>query len=108
MTIHITPEQEFSYVSFETNVAASDYGDLITRVIETFQPGKFVVTILANKVSHSHDDISNIVCPEKFLTKPLISRLRQHFRLLVRWSIPTRSAIGLGATSSSVAWPATI
>lgn len=50
MTIHITPEQEFSYVSFETNVAASDYGDLITRVIETFQPGKFVVTILANKV----------------------------------------------------------
>lgn len=51
MTIHITPEQEFSYVSFETNVAASDYGDLITRVIETFQPGKFVVTILANKVS---------------------------------------------------------
>lgn len=51
MTIHITPEQEFSYVSFETNVAASDYGDLITRVIETFQPGKFVVTILANKVT---------------------------------------------------------
>lgn len=51
MTIHITPEQEFSYVSFETNVASSDYGDLISRVIETFQPGKFVVTILANKVS---------------------------------------------------------
>lgn len=51
MTIHITPENEFSYVSFETNVAAADYGDLITRVIETFQPGKFVVTILANKNS---------------------------------------------------------
>lgn len=50
MTIHITPEAEFSYVSFESNVAASDYGELITRVIETFQPGKFVVTILANKV----------------------------------------------------------
>lgn len=50
MTIHITPEPEFSYVSFESNVAASDYGPLITRVIETFQPGKFVVTVFANKV----------------------------------------------------------
>lgn len=50
MTIHITPEPEFSYVSFESNIASSNYGDLIARVIETFQPGKFVVTILANKV----------------------------------------------------------
>lgn len=50
MTIHITPEPEFSYVSFESNVAASNYGDLIARVIKTFQPGKFVVTVFANKV----------------------------------------------------------
>lgn len=50
MTIHITPEPDFSYVSFESNVAAASYGDLITRVIETFKPGKFVVTIFANKV----------------------------------------------------------
>lgn len=55
MTIHITPEQEFSYVSFETNVASSDYADLIARVIETFQPGKFVVTVLANKVRNVTD-----------------------------------------------------
>lgn len=61
MTIHITPEQEFSYVSFESNVAASDYGDLITRVIETFQPGKFVVTILANKVRFHFVIISNLL-----------------------------------------------
>lgn len=52
MTIHITPEPEFSYVSFETNVAASDYGPLIDRVVETFQPGKFVVTVFANKVTN--------------------------------------------------------
>lgn len=50
MTIHITPEPDFSYVSFESNVAASNYGDLISRVIKLFQPGKFVVTIFANKV----------------------------------------------------------
>lgn len=51
MTIHITPEPDFSYVSFESNVASSNYTDLISRVINTFQPGKFVVTIFANKVS---------------------------------------------------------
>lgn len=50
MTIHITPEPEFSYVSFESNVAAANYSDLIARVIKTFQPGKFVVTVFANKV----------------------------------------------------------
>lgn len=51
MTIHITPEPDFSYVSFESNVASSSYGDLIARVIDTFQPGKFIVTVFANKVS---------------------------------------------------------
>ncbi len=51
MTIHVTPEPEFSYVSFETNVPLSSYGELIRRVAETFQPGKFIVTLLANKVT---------------------------------------------------------
>ncbi|XP_034243806.1 S-adenosylmethionine decarboxylase proenzyme [Thrips palmi] len=51
MTIHITPELEFSYVSFETNIPQSSYKDVISRVIETFKPGKFVVTIFANKAS---------------------------------------------------------
>ncbi|KAG4074945.1 hypothetical protein HA402_009370 [Bradysia odoriphaga] len=60
MTIHITPEPEFSYVSFESNVASSNYSDLIARVIETFQPGKFVVTILANKASPSFNASRNL------------------------------------------------
>lgn len=51
MTIHITPEPEFSYVSFESNIAASSYSDLIKRVIDTFKPGKFIVTVFANKTS---------------------------------------------------------
>lgn len=51
MTIHITPEPEFSYVSFESNVAASSYSELITRVVDTFKPGKFIVTVFANKTS---------------------------------------------------------
>lgn len=57
MTIHITPEPEFSYVSFESNVAASNYGDLISRVIKLFQPSKFLVTIFVSKVSHKSNEI---------------------------------------------------
>ena len=51
MTIHITPEPGFSYVSFETNYPQSSYTELIGRVIKTFQPGTFLITILANEVS---------------------------------------------------------
>lgn len=51
MTIHITPEPEFSYVSFETNIQAASYREIICKVLETFHPGKFVITIFANQVS---------------------------------------------------------
>lgn len=50
MTIHITPEQGFSYVSFETNYPQSSYIELIGRVVKTFQPGTFLITVLANQV----------------------------------------------------------
>ncbi|XP_020287293.1 S-adenosylmethionine decarboxylase proenzyme isoform X2 [Pseudomyrmex gracilis] len=51
MTIHITPEPEFSYVSFECNVSETSYNEIIRRVLNTFKPNKFVVTIFANKQS---------------------------------------------------------
>lgn len=50
MTIHITPEPEFSYVSFETNIPCSSYREIITKVLNTFLPGKFTVTVFANQV----------------------------------------------------------
>lgn len=50
MTIHITPQQEFSYVSFETNVPQNSYKELIFKVLKTFQPEKFVLTMFSNKV----------------------------------------------------------
>lgn len=51
MTIHITPESEFSYVSFESNIPEASYEEIIRRVLNTFKPKKFVVTIFANKES---------------------------------------------------------
>ncbi|XP_069090707.1 S-adenosylmethionine decarboxylase proenzyme isoform X1 [Pleurodeles waltl] len=50
-TIHITPEPEFSYVSFETNVALNSYDDLISNVVDVFKPRKFVTTLFVNKAS---------------------------------------------------------
>lgn len=54
MTIHITPEKEFSYVSFESNVSLNNYSDLIKRVVRTFLPSKFIITIFANKSSEAY------------------------------------------------------
>lgn len=51
MTIHITPEPEFSYVSFETNVPRVSYREVIQKVLNIFRPGKFVLTLFTNKGS---------------------------------------------------------
>lgn len=37
-TIHITPEAHCSYVSFETNIACSDYEALVKQVLNIFKP----------------------------------------------------------------------
>jgi S-adenosylmethionine decarboxylase len=50
MTIHITPEPECSYVSFESNIPLTSYTGLIQRVLNTFNPGKFIMTVFANRV----------------------------------------------------------
>lgn len=49
-TIHITPEPEFSYVSFETNLSQTSYDDLVRRVVDIFKPGKLVTTLFVNQV----------------------------------------------------------
>ncbi|XP_068700666.1 S-adenosylmethionine decarboxylase proenzyme-like isoform X4 [Montipora foliosa] len=47
--IHITPQEECSYVSFETNIKVSCYKELISRVLKTFKPGRFLMTLFANE-----------------------------------------------------------
>ena len=49
-TIHITPEPEFSYVSFETNLSQTSYDDLVRKVVDVFKPGKLVTTLFVNQV----------------------------------------------------------
>ncbi|XP_019740528.1 S-adenosylmethionine decarboxylase proenzyme isoform X2 [Hippocampus comes] len=50
-TIHITPEPDFSYVSFETNLSQTSYDELVRKVVDVFKPGKFVTTLFVNQSS---------------------------------------------------------
>lgn len=47
-TIHITPESGSSYVSFETNQKVASYNSLISNVLKTFCPKRFVMTLMAD------------------------------------------------------------
>jgi len=47
-TIHITPQPNCSYVSFETNVTKGDYTAYIQQVLDVFKPKNFTVTLFAN------------------------------------------------------------
>lgn len=48
-TIHITPESGSSYCSFETNQKVRSYKSLISNVIRTFRPKRFVMTLMADE-----------------------------------------------------------
>ncbi|CAF3551021.1 unnamed protein product [Adineta steineri] len=54
-TIHITPEPDFSYVSFETNVSYNQYQELTRKILKMFNPGKFTTTIFGGTASTSLD-----------------------------------------------------
>lgn len=58
-TIHITPENSCSFVSFETNLPRTNYTSLITQVIETFKPGKFSVTVFSDIESTPGDALAS-------------------------------------------------
>lgn len=62
MTIHITPEAGYSYVSFETNYPQSSYAELVGRILKTFLPGQFIVTLLANEVSCLKCTLRDCLC----------------------------------------------
>ena len=48
-TVHITPESGSSYASFETNQKVASYKALISNVIRTFRPKRFVMTLMADE-----------------------------------------------------------
>eukprot|EP01067_Filipodium_phascolosomae_P001482 Filipodium_phascolosomae@DN1980_c0_g1_i1.p1 len=47
-TIHVTPQEECSYVSFETNFYEKDCTRLVERVLNLFKPSSAMVTIMTD------------------------------------------------------------
>jgi len=54
-TVHVTPEPQCSYASFETNVPGRQSGratvEVIEHVVEIFKPGRFSVTLFEAKAN---------------------------------------------------------
>lgn len=119
MTIHITPEPEFSYVSFESNIASANYKDLISRVIKLFQPGKFLVTIFVSKVNKiwspfnpfSGFSINSKLFKYRLFFFLLFSIPCRHLRRTMPWMSWTMKQVsvnGSAVTFSIAVFPATI
>ncbi|KAJ9139356.1 Adenosylmethionine decarboxylase [Pleurostoma richardsiae] len=52
-TVHVTPEPNCSFASFETNVPGGqngrETGEVIEHVVDIFKPGRFIVTLFEGK-----------------------------------------------------------
>lgn len=47
-TMHITPEPQCSYVSYETNTCLPNYSALVRNVLNLFRPKRFVLTMFSD------------------------------------------------------------
>ena len=60
-TVHVTPEPNCSYASFETNVPPKQTGrqtaDIISQVVNIFKPGRFSVTLFEGSNSDNDEDM---------------------------------------------------
>jgi len=58
-TIHVTPQPECSFVSFETNLVIKDYPSLVKRVLDCFKPECFTVLVIrdgsVDEIGYTYD-----------------------------------------------------
>lgn len=64
-TIHVTPEDEGSYVSFEATVNESVAAHVVAAVVRTFQPGRLTVAVTLNEISHTGYDLEDRVANDR-------------------------------------------
>ena len=48
VTVHVTPQQEGSYTSFETNIMADDYSDMVGHMVSLFRPQRFSIVLTSS------------------------------------------------------------
>jgi len=47
-TVHVTPQKDGSYTSFETNVIEADYSRVVSRVLDIFAPERFTLVLTSS------------------------------------------------------------
>eukprot|EP00349_Pseudokeronopsis_sp_Brazil_P000410 CAMPEP_0202961666 /NCGR_PEP_ID=MMETSP1396-20130829/5737_1 /ASSEMBLY_ACC=CAM_ASM_000872 /TAXON_ID= /ORGANISM="Pseudokeronopsis sp., Strain Brazil" /LENGTH=441 /DNA_ID=CAMNT_0049681663 /DNA_START=241 /DNA_END=1563 /DNA_ORIENTATION=- len=67
-TIHITPEPQCSYASFETNTSLENYNPMVRNVLTVFRPRRFVLTMFGDQAAIDGlkvlpTDVTSIVLP---------------------------------------------
>ena len=78
-TVHVTPEPQCSYASFETNVPCGQKGretsEIIQHVVDIFKPGRFSVTLFEAKTNYEElaaagaDTVAEIKAIERQVAK---------------------------------------
>jgi S-adenosylmethionine decarboxylase len=62
VTVHVTPEAHCSFASFESNIPPSkdeSIKQLVMKVVDVFQPGKFSVTVFKS-INDSHTSMNDL------------------------------------------------
>lgn len=55
-TVHITPNEGHSYVSYETNADEAQYGPLANEVVDTYKPDRFCVALKRGEQSAAREE----------------------------------------------------
>lgn len=84
-TVHVTPEPECSYASFETNVPARQTGretaEVVEQVVGIFQPKRFSVTLFEAKSSVAHGTTNGLSASNGHKTVARIDAIKGYRRV---------------------------
>ena len=69
-TIHITPEQECSYCSFETNTCLRSYDAMVRNVLAVFKPKRFVLTMFGDEAAFDKSQVPEMPTNAKRIEVP--------------------------------------
>ncbi|PYH96161.1 S-adenosylmethionine decarboxylase proenzyme [Aspergillus ellipticus CBS 707.79] len=80
-TVHVTPEPQCSYASFETNVPHSQNGqttaEIVQQVVNIFKPGRFTITLFEAKPEATPTDGDwDMIKEVKYLERQAARRTR--------------------------------
>jgi S-adenosylmethionine decarboxylase len=78
-TVHITPQAEASYASFETNIIEADYSRIISEVVEIFKPERFSVVLTTSDDKYCGALLDTIKLPQwDYQIKEAVSHAFDH------------------------------